>query len=178
MELKGKRIAFLGDSITEGAGASEKALCYVNRFATMTGANVMNYGIGGTRFARRKVPHENPRFDLDFCGRFQVMDDDADIVVVFGGTNDFGGSDPAMGTMDDRTDSTFYGAYHNLINLLYCCYPNAKIVIMTPLHRLTEDDDTYNEQASRRGGRSGICPTVSTPMTQVTSWWPRPCFVP
>ena len=30
-------------------------------------------------------------------------------------------------------------------------YPDGKIVIATPLHRVTEDDGTYNEQAGRRG---------------------------
>ena len=153
MELKGKKIAFLGDSITEGYGASCVEKAYWSLIGQQTGAQVFGYGIGGTTIARRQKPLDVPNPNKYFGSRAGAMVPDADVIVIFGGTNDFGGSDPAMGTMDDRTDSTFYGAYHNLINLLYCCYPKAKIVIMTPLHRLTEDDDTYNEQASRRGGR-------------------------
>ena len=140
MELKNKKINFLGDSITEGAGASEKALCYVQRFAAMTGAQVRNYGIGGTRFARRREPHENPRFDLDFCGRYAQMDDDADIIVVFGGTNDYGHGDAPLGQMGDRSVWSFYGACHTLFSGLIEKYPDKTIVIMTPMHRVTELD--------------------------------------
>ena len=140
MELKGKKINFLGDSITEGVGASCYNNCYVARFAQMTGAEVRNYGIGGTRFARRREPHENPRFDLDFCGRYHEMDDDADIIVVFGGTNDYGHGDAPLGQMGDRTVWSFYGACHTLFSGLIEKYPDKTIVIMTPMHRVTELD--------------------------------------
>ena len=40
MELKGKNIFFLGDSITEGVGASEYDKSYVPVFAELSGANV------------------------------------------------------------------------------------------------------------------------------------------
>ena len=140
MNLQGKKINFLGDSITEGVGASCYDNCYVARFAQMTGAEVRNYGIGGTRFARRRVPHENPRFDLDFCGRYHEMDDDADIIVVFGGTNDYGHGDAPLGQMGDRTVWSFYGACHTLFSGLVEKYPDKTIVVMTPMHRVTELD--------------------------------------
>lgn len=142
MELNGLKINFLGDSITEGAGASSFETCYFSRFAAMTGAFCRNYGIGGTRFARRRVPHENPRFDLDFCGRYQEMDDDADIIVVFGGTNDYGHGDAPLGKMEDRTVWSFYGACHVLFSGLIAKYPGKTIVILTPMHRDSELDKT------------------------------------
>ena len=45
MELKGKRVIFLGDSITEGAGVTDIANCrYDNRLKKMCGmAEVYNY---------------------------------------------------------------------------------------------------------------------------------------
>jgi lysophospholipase L1-like esterase len=140
MELKDKKIVFLGDSITQGIGASDLELCYVNRFAAMTGAKVVNYGIGGTRIARRRVPHENPVYDQDFCSRYHTMDDDADIVVVFGGTNDYGHGDAPLGNMWDRDVRSFYGACHVLFSSLVAKYPGKPIVIMTPMHRVTELD--------------------------------------
>ena len=54
MELKGKSIFFLGDSITEGVGASEYDKSYVPVFAELSGANVKNYGISGSRIARQR----------------------------------------------------------------------------------------------------------------------------
>lgn len=152
MELQGKKIAFLGDSITEGYGASCVENAYWNILGRETGAQVYGYGIGGTTIAKRRFPLPEPNPNKYFGSRIEEMIPDADIVVIFGGTNDFGGSDPALGCMTDRTEDTFYGAYHCLIQKLIARYPKGKLVIATPLHRLTEDDDTYNEQAGRRGG--------------------------
>lgn len=141
MEIKNKKINFLGDSITEGVGVSAPEFKYVEVFARkFEPALVRNYGISGTRFARQYTPTvNNPRFDLDFCSRVAEMDDDADIVVVFGGTNDFGHGDAPMGTFADRTPDTFYGACHTLMSSLIEKYPAATIVFMTPLHRSTEN---------------------------------------
>ena len=77
---------------------------------------------------------------------------DADIVVVFGGTNDFGHGDAAFGSMTDRTDKTFYGALHVLYRKLFERYPNAQLVVMTPTHRLSEEDRDWNELGIRRVG--------------------------
>jgi len=154
MELKGKKVAFLGDSITEGYGASCIENTYWKLLGQKTGAEVFGYGIGGTRIAIQQVPTPAPdqHKDQHFASRVDSIIPDADVVVIFGGTNDFGGSDPALGSIADRTEDTFYGAYHCLIQKLIARYPNAKLVIATPLHRITEDDDTYNEQAGRRSG--------------------------
>lgn len=104
-----------------------------------TGAICNNYGISGTRIARQKTPSVIAEFDLDFCGRFQKMDPVADIVIVMGGTNDFGSGDAPFGSMNDRTPDTFYGALHYLYIGLIERYPNADIFIVTPTHCLTED---------------------------------------
>lgn len=142
MELKGKKINFLGDSITEGVGASEYAHCYVEQFAAATGAVCRNYGISGTRIAKRRVPYENPEFDRYYASRVPEMDPDADVVVVFGGTNDYGHGDAPLGEMNDRTVWTYYGALHVLFTALIEKYPTAQIVILTPLHREDEEKRT------------------------------------
>ena len=142
MELKGKKINFLGDSITEGVGASENARCYVERFAAETGAICRNYGISGTRIARRRVPYDNPNFDRDYPSRVPEMDPDADVVVVFGGTNDYGHGDAPLGEMSDRTVWTYYGALHVLFTSLIEKYPMSSIVVLTPLHREDEEART------------------------------------
>ena len=141
MEIKNKKVNFLGDSITEGVGVSSSEYKYVSVFERkFEPAVVRNYGISGTRFARQISPTVRaPRFDLDFCLRAAEMEDDADIVVVFGGTNDFGHGDAPMGTPDDRTPDTFWGACHTLMSSLIEKYPLATIVFMTPLHRAVEN---------------------------------------
>ena len=140
MELKGLKINFLGDSITEGAGASAPEFNYVSvigRNAELKEAR--NYGVGGTRIARQAKIEEGNPFDIDFIMRAEKMDDDADVVVVFGGTNDFGHGQAPLGDFDDRSVFTFYGALHTLALLLIKKYVGKPIVFLTPLHRLSED---------------------------------------
>lgn len=149
MELKGKKINFLGDSITEGACLDDWNNVYWMRLGRETGATVRGYGIGGTRIAPRLNP-ERPGeegFGQYFGSRVAGMDPDADIVVVWDGTNDFGHGDVPLGTIDDRDNTTFYGALHCLYRALWEKYPTATIVVMTPLHRVGEHD-TLNEHGN------------------------------
>lgn len=140
MDLNGKVINFLGDSITQGVGAS----CEENRYTDVLAREfhlkkANNYGLSGTRFARQSVVTDDP-FDKDFCMRYTEMDESADAVVVFGGTNDFGHGDAPLGTPCDRTPETFYGACHYLMDGLLTRYVGKPVVILTPLHRSNEDN--------------------------------------
>ena len=140
MELNGKKVVFLGDSITEGVGASCEGTRYVNVFGKITGTTVLNYGIGGTRFAKQVKPINEWWDKNDFCGRYMNMDDNADIVVVLGSTNDYGHGDAPFGLTSDRTPDTFIGATHYLMKGLIEKYPEAEIVFMTPIHREGENN--------------------------------------
>lgn len=144
MNLQGKKINLLGDSITQGAGASCNENCYVSVLGQLTGAQVRNYGIGGTRIARQQTPSDNTIFDQDFCLRAQTMDPDADVIVIFGGTNDYGHGDAPMGVISDTTPDTFYGALHTLYRTLITRYPTAQFLVLTPTHRLNECDPDSN----------------------------------
>lgn len=150
MELKGTKINFLGDSITEGAGTSSHDKMFTMLIEREYGAICQNYGIGGTRIARQKTPTEE-KWDRDFISRVPEMDADADIVVVFGGTNDFGHGDAPLGAMSDRTPYTFYGALHCLYTALIEKYPDVPIVVLTPLHRITEDIPTGDNKPAPVG---------------------------
>ncbi len=136
MVLENISANFLGDSITEGRNIEKP---FHQRIAEQYHMKVArNYGIGGTRIARKRVPSVNPRHDLCFCDRFAEMDPDAELIVVFGGTNDYGHGDALLGTPEDRTPDTFWGACHYLFRGLIERYPTARIVVMTPLHRAGE----------------------------------------
>ena len=138
MELKGKKVNFLGGSITEGVGVERKEEIYLNLLKEAEGlAEARNYGISGTRLARQQGPDS---WGPAYSDRYTEMDDDADIVVVFGGTNDFGHGDAPFGEFADRTNATYCGACHALMQGLIEKYPAAAIVFMTPLHRETEDE--------------------------------------
>lgn len=141
MELTGKNVNFLGDSITEGCGATYPEWGYVAVLKRKYGlAEARNYGIGGTRIARQRTPSAEPKYDRDFCSRMGEMDPDADLVVVFGGTNDHGHGDAPLGTDADRTPDTFWGACHTLFAGLRERFPQVPIVVLTPLHRAGDEE--------------------------------------
>ena len=134
MILKDKSIAFLGDSITEGTGVADKEN---NRYDNVLKRECQlkqtyNYGIGGTRIAHQQIPSAKARFDLCFCGRAYDLNKAADIIVVYGGVNDYGHGDAPIGQLGDTTPATFYGAVRFLMNLLKTEYPGKTIVFMSP----------------------------------------------
>ena len=138
MEIKGKIISFLGDSITQGVGVSCEENRYPDRIGLKYGAKkINNYGISGSRIARQQEK-KAPIDYLDFAERSTSIDKESDIIVVFGGTNDFGHGDAPIGTFEDRTPDTFYGACHVIMQNLINDYPTAQKIICTPLHRGSE----------------------------------------
>ncbi len=144
MEIKGKKVVFLGDSITEGAGASKPENRFTDVFGALTGAIVLNHGIGGSRIAPQEVK-EYARWDRDYVTRVVDLEEDADLVVVFGGTNDFGHGQAPFGELSDTEPTTFCGACRTLFERLLNKYPTKPIAVLTPLHRLSENV-TVNER--------------------------------
>ena len=142
--LENKKVLFLGDSITAGAAASAENKRFVNVFGEISGAEVYNYGIGGTRLAKQITPSKVELYDRYFLSRVPEMASFADFVVVFGGTNDYGHGDAPLGKSGDKTSDTFYGAVYELLTVLKEKYPKAGLLLVTPLHRVGESD-TVNE---------------------------------
>ena len=137
MELNGKTVNFLGDSITQGVGASSYEKCFVSLFAKAhPNTKVNNYGIGGTRITPQRVPSEVARWDLDFLGRADDMDESADLICVYGGVNDHAHGDAPFGKFGDDTPETFCGALRCLTLKLLNKYPDKRIAFFTPLHRV------------------------------------------
>lgn len=134
MNIQGFTVNFLGDSITEGSGVSDVDSCrYDNRLAEMCRlAGVNNYGIGGTRLAHQARPSVKPRWDLYFCGRVYNMDTSADMVVVYGGVNDYIHGDAPFGKLGDTTPDTFCGGVYFLMQYLRKNYGSKPIIFMTP----------------------------------------------
>lgn len=151
MDIRGKKIAFLGDSITYGVGTSSPEKVYWKIIEERTGAICRGHGINGTRIARQVSPNPEASHDsLHFITRVEQIEKDTDIIIVFGGVNDFGHGDAALGKMSDRRDDTFYGACHLLYEKLISSFPTADIFIMTPLHCAGEEKDDYNSIGLRQ----------------------------
>jgi len=124
----------LGDSITYGYipdSGAQMQIPYPTTIKSILGlAEVRNYGISGSTLAKNSGNYQ------PMCVRYDDMDDDADIVLVFGGTNDYGRAVySALGTITDTVNSTIYGALNILCEGLITKYPKALIFLCTPLKR-------------------------------------------
>jgi lysophospholipase L1-like esterase len=126
MPLNGLKWNVLGDSLTAAPGLTRS---YHSILRDSENLFVRNYGISGSRI----MVGAGGVAGADMVTRFATMDDDADIVTVWGGINDMNNSLP-LGVMADRVDTTFYGALHLLISGLEKKYLNKRIGFITPLN--------------------------------------------
>ena len=141
MQTIGKILNVLGDSITEGANATEFKFAYHQILKELGGFKEVNaYGKGGTRIAKQRVLLDGEKAEDNFITRAETMQKDADIVLVFGGTNDYGHGDAPLGELTDETDETFCGACYVLLKKLRTMYANSKIIVLLPLRRLNDDN--------------------------------------
>ena len=139
MQLEGKKIAFLSDSITKGIYLANLSDSYMEqlRHAVNWGAFV-NHSVPGSRIGEYIGP-DPKRIKGSFLERYPQMPDGMDIVVIFGGSNDFGIGNAPMGTPADRDPYTFNGAVNLLMDGIKAKYPDATIIMVIPLHRRNEN---------------------------------------
>jgi len=125
LAMQGKKVVCLGDSMTEGVGTTKTYSQYLKELCDFS--QVTSYGLGGSCIAP-KVDKE-PLWEeglLSFYERYEAMDGDADIVIVFGCVNDWV-TGRELGTMGDSGTNTFYGAVAALCEGLREKYPYAEI---------------------------------------------------
>lgn len=131
------KIACLGDSITAGTNLdSEEAyeeMTYPYRLGQLLKAeSVVNLGVGGSSIGRY---WSNP-----FVDRYREIPEDTDLIIVMGGTNDgFCASRAELGTLEERKPGTFAGDLDELLRGLKENYPDAVIVLATPLPNILHD---------------------------------------
>lgn len=134
-KYRGKKIAFLGDSITQGLTWNGSAQVYVDKPYPMTVAEKLEcicQNVGHSSYPISSIGKAQC-----FNTTYAEIEKDVDYIFVLGGTNDFQYSVP-VGTIADREDVSFCGAIFTLINKIRTRIPNAKLVFFTPLHRSAE----------------------------------------
>lgn len=105
------KIAFLGDSITCGYALSDATKRYTTVLCEQLGSQEENHGITGTLIAKAGLNRTDGK---DFVSRLRLIDD-ADIAVIFGGTNDYFWSDrPIMPPAGECAPEYFFCALHNI----------------------------------------------------------------
>ena len=103
------KISFLGDSITEGAGAPHYLKSFVKLFEKKTGHIVFNYGVSGACFTEAEQKRHN-RCDFTITNRAKEVYAGSDFIFVLGGTNDYGNFNFPIGKINDIGGKTFYGS--------------------------------------------------------------------
>lgn len=137
MDFSELKIACLGDSITAAANLDSEEdyqqYSYPARLKELLGAQeVYNLGIGGSSIGRYWADA--------YVDRYQEIPEDADIIIVMGGTNDgFCVSDKEFGSLDERAYRTFCGDLDELMRGLRENYPDADIFFATPLPNILHD---------------------------------------
>lgn len=137
IDFSDKKIVCLGDSITAAANLENmedyQQYSYPAYLKELLGAgSVENLGIGGSSIGRY--------WENAFVDRYKDIPQDADIILVMGGTNDgFCVSQEDFGTMKDREERTFIGDLDELMRGLKENYPDAQIIFITPLPNVLHD---------------------------------------
>lgn len=136
-DFSGVKIACLGDSITAAANLENEEnymqYSYPARLKELLGAEeVYNLGIGGSSIGRY--------WSDAYVDRYQNIPQDADVIIVMGGTNDgFCVSDKEFGNLEERASRTFCGDLDELMRGLRENYPEAEIFFATPLPNILQD---------------------------------------
>lgn len=135
------KLVTIGDSITVGTYTAE----HENSPNTIAHPNfsevvkeklgcdtLINYACNGI-----SVSATAPIFpDRAIVTRYLIMED-ADVVLICAGTNDFGNG-VAIGSPEDTEDVSFFGALDILFRGLKEKYPNSEIYVVKPIHRHDE----------------------------------------
>lgn len=136
--LKGKKVNFMGDSITHGTdgapGGDVVAVPYPEAIASIFGCTVNNYGIGGSVLADCQATWGFPKNPM--CNRITGIDTTADMTVIMGGTNDYSyGDDTVIGNVGSTDKVSICGAVYTIVNWIRTNCPTMKIVFVSPLPR-------------------------------------------
>ena len=137
LDFSDKKIACLGDSITQAANLENmedyQQYSYLAKLAEVLGAKeVVNLGIGGSSIGRY--------WQDAFVERYMDIPEDTDLILVMGGTNDgFCLHKENVGNFEERAPRTLIGDLDELMRGLKENYPDAEVVFITPLPNVLHD---------------------------------------
>ena len=170
---KNKKITCYGDSIT----AQNQWQPHV---ANYFGCTMINKGVGGTTVFNNgnKEVIEDVERDSWMCSddRINLIPTDSDVILVFGGHNDWGYENLQMGVLGDGNliDSTFKSAYSLMLKKLITKFPNARIITMTPVGGRTE---TEKGNTDKQFYIRDLCMTdFANAVKEVSAYYGIPCI--
>lgn len=162
-QWNGKRVAFLGDSMTQKRPANYNV--YWEYLTELLGIDPFVYGISGNQWdgiykQAQKLKEEHGS--------------NVDAILIFAGTNDYNHSIPLGGFYNEtekqtifngetvtrkyrtniENDTTFCGRINKVMAFLKANYPDQQIIVMTPIHRGFAQFNEKNIQPEERFANS------------------------
>lgn len=125
----GKKITILGDSISSGAFVDISS-AYPAVLKELSGAQIQNLAVSGSLLAG------------GITGKVSQVPQDAELVIVFGGTNDYWHKKVHIGSADSTDSKTYVGALRYILNWLRTERPQAQLLFVFP------PDQTYGGKPS------------------------------
>ena len=124
---KGIKWYILGDSRSVDLAYTTKFyhdyLCEKHKFVRKK-----NLAVSGARIRSADTAYHS------LLEQYPNVEDDADLITIYAGINDYGQDNPTeIGTEGSTDLTTFYGAFESLITNLITNHPTAKIVVITPI---------------------------------------------
>lgn len=152
--LYGKRIIAIGDSMVKGHTLSESKV-WLTLIANRNNMAYVNYGANGRQIANVATPYHDASYSV--YANYASMTNDADIIILFAGTNDSNYNLP-VGTYDSTDVTTVCGALNAIFAGMQTKYPDKLIVVFTPYERSTPpgNDSIYAEAIETVAHKYGI----------------------
>lgn len=159
---KGRRVAFLGDSITDAktGGSKTKYWGFLQNWLSLT---PYIYGVGGRQW--KDIPHQIDLLETEHGN-------DVDAILIFMGTNDYNDAIPIGEWYEEEEDSvvaarheparkvlrkkrmpsmnpdTYRGRINIALEHVKATYPDKQVVLLTPIHRAFFASGNNNIQPS------------------------------
>ena len=119
--LKGLKWGFIGDSLTEKNNRALKN--YIDYIVEETGITAINLGVSGSGYKKTEET-ENA-----FYQRVENIDNDFDIITIFGSGNDLS---LTLGNVTDSGTTTVFGCVNETIKRIYTKMPTVKLGVISP----------------------------------------------
>lgn len=132
--FSGKKVALFGDSITVSVNGWHK------KFSEILGTVTKNYAVSGGHWENFTSAIGNQEFSKQVDAILADSPYSPDIIMIAMGTNslaaNYGDFDQQVSGAESSADrNTIYGGMRSGIERLLLAFPNAKVVLMTPLQR-------------------------------------------
>lgn len=191
--LQGKKVAFIGDSVTKGTYGVSSGKSYHAVFSALAGCTAINLGENSAVFVTNPSGGNktHPRL-LDKVTAENLSS--VDMVVIFGGTNDFSYDSKPIGepfveediSPNSRIGSkkrvppsdtdTFCGAVHELILAVRKIIGEKPMLIMTPLNRGRTSSTTFNPNSAECNANGDFLSDYVETLKEIGSFYSIPVF--